>query len=120
MDAKIKLAQHEYKERHDNAEKFVHWKLCEKFHLDKSDNCYEHSPEGLVENENMKLLWDMNIQCDNTIEARGPDIVLVEKKAKWCSIIDIAVPADVRRNKEEIEKVEKYQDLKREMLGSGK
>ena len=45
----------------------------------------------------MKLLWDMNIQCDNIIEARRLDIVLVDKREKTkCSIIDIAVPADVR------------------------
>ena len=31
-----KLVQHEYKRRHDNAAKSVHWKLCEKFHLDRS------------------------------------------------------------------------------------
>ena len=60
----------------------------------------------------MKLLWDMNIQCDNISEARRPDIELVEKK---CSITDIAVPADVRCSEKEIEKVEKYQDLKRKI-----
>ena len=60
----------------------------------------------------MKLLWDINIQCDNIIEARRPDIELVEKK---CSIIDIAVLADVRCSEKEIEKVGKYQDLKRKI-----
>ena len=52
--------------------------------------------EGSVENENVKLLWDTNVQCDNIIEARRPDILRVEKMEKRCSIIDIAVPADVR------------------------
>ena len=63
----------------------------------------------------MKLLWDMNIQCDNIIEARRLDIVLVDKREKKCSIIDIAVPTDVRCSEKEIEKVEKYQNLKREI-----
>ena len=32
----------------------------------------------------MKLLWDMNIQCDNDIEARRPDTTIVSKrKNKW-------------------------------------
>ena len=110
-----KLAQLEYKRRHDYVANFVHWKLCEKFHLDRSDKCYEHAPEGSVENENVKLLWDINIQCENIIEARRPHIVLVEKKEKRCSVFDIAVPADVRCSEKEIEKVEKYQDLKREI-----
>ena len=32
-----KLAQREYKQRHDNVARAVHWKLCEKYHLDKTD-----------------------------------------------------------------------------------
>ena len=43
----------------------------------------------------MKLLWDMNIEC-GIIEAKRPDIALVEKKEKGCLIIDIAVPVNVR------------------------
>ena len=31
-------------------------------------------------NDEMKLLWDMNIQCDNNIEARRPDITIVSKR----------------------------------------
>ena len=35
-------------------------------------------------NDEMKLLWDMNIQCDNNIEARRPDITIVSKReTKW-------------------------------------
>ena len=28
----------------------------------------------VVENDEVKLLWDKNIQCDNVIEARRPNI----------------------------------------------
>ena len=57
----------------------------------------------------------MNIQCDHVIEARRPDIVVVNKQERKCTIIDIAVPADKRTGQKENEKVEKYQDLKREI-----
>ena len=57
----------------------------------------------------------MNIQCDHVIEARRPDIVVVNKQERKCTIIDIAVPADKRIGEKENEKVEKYQDLKREI-----
>ena len=43
------------------------------------------------------------------------DIVVVNKQEKKCAIIDIAVPADKRIGEKENEKVEKYQDLKREI-----
>ena len=52
-----KLAQRECKRRHDNVAKFVHWKLCENFHLGRTDKWYENAPKGSVENENVKLLF---------------------------------------------------------------
>eukprot|EP00794_Sanderia_malayensis_P002808 gene2808-biopygen2319 len=57
----------------------------------------------------------MNIQCDHLIEARRPDIVVVIKGERKCIIIDIAVPGDSRISEKGNEKVEKYQDLKREI-----
>ena len=78
----------------------------------------EHIPEGVVENEEVKVLWDINVQCDNVIEARRPDIIVINKKERKGIIIDhiaVTVPADVRVGEKEREKVEKYQDLKREI-----
>ena len=75
----------------------------------------EHAPEGAVENEEIKVLWDINIQCDNLIEARRPDLIIIDKKKQKGIIIYIAVPADVQVEEKEKEKVEKYQDLKKEV-----
>ena len=30
----------------------------------------------------MKVLWDINVQCDNVIEGRRPDIIVIEKKKR--------------------------------------
>ena len=105
-----KLAQKEYKRRHGNVAKKVHWGICINNGVQHSEKWYEHAPEGAVENEGIKILWNINIQCDNLIEARRPDLIVIDKKEQKGIIIDIAVPADVRV--EEKEKVEKYQDLK--------
>ena len=67
------LAQKEYKRRYNNVAKKVHWDICKKNGLEHSEKWYEHAPEGTVENEEIKVLWDINIQCDNLIEARRPD-----------------------------------------------
>ena len=74
----------------------IRWKLCEKFMLERSDKWYEHSPETVLENTNHKLLWDMNIQCDHTIEARRPAIVIINKVEKSAVTIDVAIPGDKR------------------------
>ena len=109
-----KLTQKEYKRRHDNVAKKVHWDICKKNRLEHSEKWYEHVPEGAVENEEIKVLWDINIQCDNLIEARQPDLIVIDKKEQKGIITDIAVPADVRLEEKEKEKVEKYQNLKKD------
>ena len=95
--------------------KKVHWDICKKNRLEHSEKWYEHVPEGAVENEEIKVLWDINIQCDNLIEARRPDLIVIDKKEQKGIIIDIAVSADVGVEGKEKEQVEKYQNLKKEI-----
>ena len=57
----------------------------------------------------------INVQCDNVIKARRPDVIVIHKEKKEALIVDIAVPVDTRIAEKELEKVEKYQDLKREI-----
>ena len=59
----------------------------------------------------------MNIQCDNIVEARRPEIIVVSKKENKCMIIimDIAIPGDSRVHEKELENIEKYQDLRQEI-----
>ena len=99
----------------DSIEKKVHWDICKKNGLKHSEKWYEHAPEGAVENEEIKVLWDINIQCDNLIEARRLDLIVIDKKEQKGIIIDIAVTTDVRVEAKENEKVEKCQDLKRKI-----
>ena len=62
--------------------------------------------------------YELTIQCDHIIEARRPVIVVVEKESNKAIIVDIASPWDHRVYEKESEKVEKYQDLKREIRKS--
>ena len=49
------------------------------------------------------------------IEARRPDMIVIDKETKFAKIIDFAIPYDTRVNSKEVEKTEKYQDLAREI-----
>ena len=51
-----KLAQTEYKHRHDNVARMIHWNIAHSYGLDVSNKWYEHKPD------HVKLLWDFNIQ----------------------------------------------------------
>ena len=56
-----KLAQKEYKTRHDWVGKVIHRELCLKLNANK---WYAHNPEFILENEILKLLWDFDIQTN--------------------------------------------------------
>ena len=73
------------------------------------------SQENVLENEDYKILQDFSIQTDHVIEARRPDLVVIDKMKRTRKIIDFAVPGDSRIKEKEKEKIEKYQDLRREL-----
>ena len=60
-------------------------------------------------------MWDFIIQTDDVIEARRPDLVVVDKEERSCKIIDFAVPGDSRIEEKEKGKMEKYQDFGRKL-----
>ena len=47
-----------------------------------------------MENQYSKILWDFNIRADRFIKARGPNIVLADKKNQEAFIIDVSIPAN--------------------------
>ena len=58
-----------------------------------------YNPTSLLGNETHKLLGDFEIQTDQLISARRPDLIIIKKKKKkkkktTCKIVDFAVPAD--------------------------
>ena len=61
------------------------------------------------------IIMDLSIQTDHVIEARRPDMIMVDKKNNKCQIIDFAVPYDTRVDEKEREKILKYQDLAKEL-----
>ena len=94
--------QKEYKGRHDNLGKIVHWKLARKCNFEAGDKWY------LQKNGDYETLWDFSIQTDHVIEDRRPDLIVVDKKERSCKIIDFAVPGDSRIEEKEKDKIEMY------------
>ena len=60
-------------------------------------------------------MWDFSIPTDHVIETRRADLVVVDKKEGIGKIIDFAVPGDSRIEEKEKDKIEKYQDLEKEL-----
>ena len=89
----------------------VHWSLCNKYSVQYSQQWYQRTAEPVTDKENVKILRDMNIQTDHTIEHRRSDIVVVDKDNNRARLIDTAVPGVTRVDEKEQERVDKYQDL---------
>ena len=77
-----KLAQKEYKARHNWLGKVIHWEMCKKFKFDHANKWYMHNLASVQENDSHKLLWDFDIQTDHLISARRPDLIIIIKKKK--------------------------------------
>ena len=110
-----KLAQKEYKTRHDWVGKGINWEMCKKFKSDHANKWYMHNPAPVLENDTHKLLWDFNIHRDHRISARRPDLIIINKKTRICKTVDFIVPADHRIKLKECEKKDKYLDIAREL-----
>ena len=57
-----KLAQKEYKARHDLVGKVIHWEMYKKLKFDHTNKLYMHNPTSVLENDTHKLQWDFGIQ----------------------------------------------------------
>ena len=78
-----KLAQKEYKTRHDCVGKVTHWEMCKKFKSDHTNEWYIHNPASVLENGIHKLLWDFNILTDHLISASRPDLIKKKLAELW-------------------------------------
>ena len=116
-----KLAQKEYKTRHDWLGKVIHWEMCLEFKSEHMNKWHIHNPALVLENDTYKLPWDFDVQTDHLISTRRPDLIIItKKKKKWnCKIVDFAVSADHRIKMKEWEKKDKYLDLARELKNCG-
>ena len=83
--------------------------------VNNSNNNNNNNNNNNSNNNNNNNNPNFNIQTDHVIKARRPDMIVVEKVKKTCTIIDFAIPYNSRVNNKEMERIEKYQDLAREL-----
>ena len=108
------LAGTQYKTKHDNVAKYLHWLLCGKYDVQQEHHWWKHNPDSVVENNFVKILWDFNIFVQ-VISVRRPNIVVIDKVSSVVTLIDVSIPADKHSTVKEEEKLSKYQDLRIEL-----
>ena len=80
--------------QHDRFGVIVHWVMCKKYGFSNAAKWCEQTPE--LENNNVKILWNFSIQTDHKLGYNKPSILIVDKQAGECHIIDIVCPFDIR------------------------
>ena len=111
------LAEGHYTARHNNACRYLHWKICNEFRIKTKEKIWKHEPAPITTNNDITIFYDKPIQAGRYIEGSAvkPDIVIWNKKEKTAQIIDVSVPNDFGLNRAEREKINKYQDLKNDL-----
>ena len=109
------FAQKEYNRKHDKVCLNIHWALCKKYGVKVCERWYEHKVESVIENDIVKILWDVCIQVDTQIEHRTTDIVVMDKNTNKCLIIDVPCPVDNNLILKRNEKLDNYSELQLEI-----
>ena len=93
----------------------MHWKICKAFILPVTENWYNHNPETVISNDQVTLIWDMQVHTDKEIKANKPDIIIKDHINNTCQLIDMTIPSDRNVSIKEVEKLSKYKDLEIEV-----
>ena len=72
---------------------------------------YEHPPLPVIENDQVKLMWDGTIVTDRRVPHNRSDITLVLKEKHQWLLVDVAELDDRNVVTTEAWKVERYQEL---------
>ena len=54
-----------------------------------NETWYDHSPDAVMKNNQVKLLWDFRIQTDHHLHHNRPEIVVLEKAGRVCRLSSI-------------------------------
>ena len=58
----------------------------------------------VYEKGDVTVLWNQAVHTDREVTANRPDIIIINKKEKTCTLIDVAIPADRNVVQKEAEK----------------
>ena len=62
--------------------------------IEVPERWYEYKPETVTENEEVTILWDMQLHTDKELSENKPDIVNKDHANRCCKLIDVSVPSD--------------------------
>ena len=107
-----RLAAGQCLNRHNQVAAQIHLDICKHYGIKvHAKSWYEHKPNRVIENEQVRVLWDSQIITDRWIPHNKPEIVIKEEESDMCLIIDVQISSDYNIQKKATEKMTKYVNL---------
>ena len=72
---------------------------------------HAHMPKPVYEEGDVTVLWNQAVHTDREVTANRPDIIIKNKKRETCTLIDVAIFADINVVQKKAEKNLKYKNL---------
>jgi hypothetical protein len=89
----------------------MHYSLCNKLGTVTTENWYSHILKAVTEHEGITVLWNQGEQMDREVLANRHDIIVKNKMARICLLVDVALKTDRNIIQKEAEKKLKYKNL---------
>ena len=117
VSACTKMAQTDYKRRHDKMGLRVYWEVCGVYGLKRSERWHLEVPEGVRRSDDgmIEIWWDQKVITPTPLKHNRPDMMIVDRRSKEWFMIDFAVPFDANVVEKEKDKVLRYTDLAAEV-----
>ncbi|MEG0366515.1 MAG: reverse transcriptase family protein [Coprobacillus sp.] len=111
-----KLNHTRYIERHNAIVKIIHKALIKKHNINNIEYHHSSNIAKVVQNNSIKIISDMPIETAYKVQFNKPDIVIINNDNKTIQIIDITVTNTERIKISELEKIQKYDELSKDMM----
>ena len=117
MSACDKLAQRDYKRRHDRMGLRIYWELCGKYGITRTERWFEETPDRIrvKKDGRYEIWWDKKVETAKVLEHNRPDVVVIDRELKRWTMVDFSVPFDANVVTKELEKTRKYEKLATEV-----
>ena len=109
------MLYHDYMRRHNEIVRCIHLFLCNKYGIIRRKKLRSHSVQETVSNSEVTINVDTRVQTSIKVQANKPDIVVIDKKRKQITLIEIGITSQSQLKTVETEKKRKYDILANNM-----
>ena len=110
-----RMLYHDYMRRHNEVVRCIHLFLCNTYGLIRRKKLRSHSVQETVSNSDVTINVDTRVQTSIKVQANKPDIVVIDKKRKEITLIEVGITSQSQLKTVETEKKRKYDLLANNM-----